>query len=80
MRSLLYVIIIPVHPLLTLALIMIAVYLGSCLIHPYRRCRSCNRSKESHSTLFKGAFGKCLSCRGVGHHIRWGARLLGRKN
>lgn len=55
------------------------VYMGSCIVKPYRACKACHRTKESHSTLFKGAFGACPSCRGVGHHLRFGARLLGRK-
>lgn len=66
-------------PLLTLALVVVAVYLGSCMVHPYVRCSSCNRSKESHSTVFKGAFGPCRACNGRGHHLRFGARILGRK-
>lgn len=61
--------------LLLLALI-VAVYLGSCAAHPYRACRACGRSKESHSTMFKGAFGACRSCAGHGHRVRFGARLL----
>lgn len=67
------------NPILFFALISAAVYLGSCAIHPYRACKACKRSKESHSTLFKGAFGTCRSCKGRGHHLRFGARLLGRR-
>lgn len=66
-------------PILLLALIAVAVYLGSCLVHPYRACNACGRSKESHSTLFRGAFGACRACNGRGHTLRFGARLLGRK-
>ena len=61
-----------------LILIATAIYLGSCARHPYRPCKACGRSKESHSTLFKGAFGRCPSCRGRGQSVRWGARLIGR--
>ncbi|WP_049562284.1 hypothetical protein [Nonomuraea sp. SBT364] len=63
--------------LLLLALIA-AIYLGSCAAHPYRACGACGRSKESHSTMFKGAFGACRSCAGRGHTVRLGARLLGK--
>lgn len=56
-----------------------AVYMGSCVVKPYRACKACKRSKESHSTLFRGAFGRCPACKGVGHHLRFGARILGRK-
>jgi len=69
-----------VHPLFTLILIFIVVYMGSCVIHPYVRCRACNRSKESLSRTFRGAFGPCRSCKGRGHHLRFGARLIGRKD
>jgi hypothetical protein len=62
-----------------LVLAIVVVYLGSCAAHPYRACKACGRSKESHSSLFKGAFGPCPSCKGRGHHLRLGARLLGRK-
>ena len=64
-----------------LALILgVAIVYGlSCLIHPYRACKACRRTKESHSTVFKGAFGACRACGGRGHHLRLGARLLGRK-
>ncbi|MFG3442720.1 hypothetical protein ACGF0J_36230 [Nonomuraea sp. NPDC047897] len=68
------------HPLLIVTLVATAVYLTSCAFHPYMKCKQCNRSKESHSTTFKGAFGKCRTCNGVGHHVRWGARVLGRKS
>lgn len=67
------------NPILFFALISAAVYLGSCVVHPFKACKACKRSKESHSTLFKGAFGACRSCNGRGHHLRLGARLLGRK-
>lgn len=67
------------EPILLLVLAVAVVYMGSCLVHPYKACKACKRSKESHSTLFKGAFGACRSCKGVGHHLRFGARLLGRK-
>lgn len=65
-------------PILLLAIIALVVYLGSCISHPYRACKACGRSKESHSKMFKGAFGRCPSCRGRGHHVRWGARMLGK--
>ncbi|MET8864717.1 hypothetical protein ABZW11_17405 [Nonomuraea sp. NPDC004580] len=65
-------------PILLLALIAAAVYLGSCARHPYRPCKSCGRSKETRSQLFKGAFGACRGCRGRGHYVRWGARLIGK--
>gem|GEM_PF-4733392 len=68
-----------VHPFVILVGILIIGYLISCAFHPYMRCKTCNRSKESHSTTFNGAFGKCRACHGKGHHIRRGARLLGRK-
>lgn len=55
------------------------VYAVSCRVHPYRACKACRRSKESHSTLFKGAFGGCRACGGRGHHLRLGARILGKK-
>lgn len=55
------------------------VYVGSCIVHPYRACKACKRSKESHSTMFRGAFGACRTCNGRGHHLRFGARVLGRK-
>lgn len=61
------------------AIVMAVVYLGSCYFHPYMKCPRCNRSKESHSTTFKGAFGKCRACGGVGHSVRFGAKILGRK-
>lgn len=61
-------------------IISIAIVYGiSCHIHPYRACKACKRSKESYSTMFKGAFGGCRACGGVGHHLRLGARLLGKK-
>lgn len=66
-------------PVLLLALVLVVVYMGSCLVHPYMRCSRCNRSKESHSMVFKGAFGACRACNGRGYHLRFGARLLGRK-
>jgi hypothetical protein len=46
-------------PIVLFALVAAVVYLGSCAVHPYRACKACKRSKESHSTLFKGAFGAC---------------------
>jgi hypothetical protein len=67
------------HPALFFTLVAVAVYLGSCVVHPYKGCKACKRSKESHSTLFKGAFGACRACGGRGHHLRLGARILGRK-
>ncbi|MEV0597614.1 hypothetical protein [Nonomuraea cavernae] len=67
------------HPALVITLVALAVYFGSCYFHPYRKCKACNRSKESHSTTFKGAFGKCRACNGRGHHIRLGARILNQK-
>lgn len=63
---------------LLLVALIAAVYLGSCAVHPYRPCAACGRSKESHSAMFKGAFGPCRSCAGRGHHVRWGARLIGK--
>lgn len=66
-------------PILLLALATAAVYMISCVVHPYRVCKTCNRSKETHSSTFKGAFGPCRSCQGRGHHLRFGARILGRK-
>lgn len=67
------------NPILFFALAAAAIYLGSCAVHPYKACKACKRSRESHSTLFKGAFGTCRSCRGRGHHLRLGARFLGKK-
>lgn len=58
---------------------ILVTYMGSCIVKPYRICKACNRSKESHSSTFKGAFGPCRACKGVGHHVRVGARILGRK-
>ena len=66
------------EPLLVLVLIAV-VYLGSCAVHPYLRCTACNRSKETSSVVFKRAFGPCRNCRGRGHTLRFGARVLGRK-
>ena len=57
----------------------IVVYMGTCIVKPYRVCKACNRSKETHSKLFPGAFGACRACSGRGHHLRLGARILGRK-
>ncbi|MFI7644297.1 hypothetical protein [Nonomuraea sp. NPDC049400] len=54
-------------------------YVASCVVKPYKICKACNRSKESHSKLYKGAFGPCRACKGAGHHVRVGARILGRK-
>lgn len=62
---------------LLLVALIIAVYLGSCAVHPYRPCAACGRSKESRSQMFN-AFGPCRSCSGRGHHVRWGARILGK--
>ncbi|GGO71131.1 hypothetical protein GCM10012289_36140 [Nonomuraea cavernae] len=67
------------HPALVITFIAIGVYLLSCHYHPYMKCKTCNRSKESHSTTFKGAFGKCRACDGRVHHVRFGARILNRK-
>jgi hypothetical protein len=58
---------------------VIVVYMSSCIVKPYRICKACRRTKESHSKIFKGAFGACRSCRGRGHHLRLGARMLGKK-
>ncbi|MFI6507612.1 hypothetical protein ACIBCT_08410 [Streptosporangium sp. NPDC050855] len=69
-----------VHPVLIVAVIAIVFYLASCKFHPYMKCKACNKSKESHSTTFKGAFGKCRVCNGKGHSVRWGARFLGHKD
>lgn len=69
-----------VHPLIIIAGIAVVGYLISCAFHPYMKCKACNRSKESYSETFKGAFGKCRTCNGKGHHVRWGARFLGRKD
>jgi hypothetical protein len=66
-------------PIVFFALVFAAVYLASCAIHPFKACKACKRSRASHSTMFRGAFGACRSCRGRGHHLRFGARLLGRK-
>lgn len=71
---------IPVNLILAITAIAIVIYLVSCKFHPYMRCKTCNRGKESHSTTFKGAFGKCRACNGKGHHVRWGARFLGHKD
>jgi len=65
--------------MLIVTLAVLVVYFGSCYFHPYMKCKTCNRSRESYSTTFKGAFGKCRSCDGRGHHIRFGARVLNRK-
>jgi len=67
------------HPLFWFAVICIVIYMTSCAFHPYMKCSRCNRSRESHSTTFKGAFGKCPACNGIGHSVRLGAKLLGRK-
>lgn len=64
---------------LSLVLGILVVYMGSCILKPYRACKACKRSKESHSKLFKGAFGACRSCNGRGHHLRFGARIMGRR-
>jgi excinuclease UvrABC ATPase subunit len=67
------------HPLIALTIVAVVVYMASCYFHPYQRCKTCNRSKELHSTTFKGAFGKCRACKGVGHSVRLGAKILNRK-
>ena len=67
------------HPALVITLIAIGVYFVSCYFHLYKTCKTCNRSKESHSTTFKGAFGKCRACNGAGHSVRFGAKILNRK-
>ena len=67
------------HPLIWLVIIATVIYLSSCAVHPYMKCGRCNRSKEHHSTSFKGAFGKCGGCNGVGHTVRLGAKILGRR-
>lgn len=70
-----------VHPLIfSIAVVAIGVYGASCIFHPYMKCKQCNRSRESHSATFKGAFGKCRGCNGRGHHVRWGAKMLGTKD
>lgn len=55
-----------------------AVYLLSCAIHPFKVCPACQKTGQSTSTTFKGAFGPCRRCGGSGRRIRAGARLLGR--
>ena len=67
------------NPILFFALCFVIVYMGSCMLKPFRVCKACRRTRESHSKLFKGAFGACRSCNGRGHHLRLGARLLGKK-
>jgi hypothetical protein len=67
------------HPVLVITLVALGVYLVSCFVHPYMKCSNCNRSKEHHSSTFKGAFGTCRACGGRGHTVRLGAKLLGRK-
>ncbi|MGC5015510.1 hypothetical protein ACLQ2R_32520 [Streptosporangium sp. DT93] len=69
-----------VNPVLAIAVILTILYLISCKFHPYMRCKACNKSKESNSTTFKGAFGKCRTCNGKGHSVRLGARFLGHKD
>ena len=67
------------HPVLVITLMALGVYLASCFVHPYMKCSNCNRSKEHHSSTFKGAFGTCRPCGGRGHTVRFGARIFGRK-
>lgn len=57
----------------------IVVNVLSCIVKPYKVCKACNRSRETHSTIFPGAFGSCRACKGVGYRLRFGARILGKK-
>ncbi|KAB8186827.1 hypothetical protein FH608_045880 [Nonomuraea phyllanthi] len=57
----------------------LVVNVASCIFKPYKVCKKCNRSRETHSTIFPGTFGWCRACKGVGYRLRVGARLLGKK-
>lgn len=55
-----------------------AVYLGSCLLHPYIACETCEGKGRHVGTLFTNASRPCHKCSGSGQKQRRGAVLFGR--
>lgn len=64
--------------LVLILLASVALYLGSCFLHPYIRCGTC-RGKSKHSgALFTNATRPCHKCSGTGQKQRAGAVLMSR--
>jgi hypothetical protein len=67
--------------MLVLVLILvsaIAVYLGSCMLHPYVACETCEGKGKHSGALFTKASRPCHACSGAGQKQRAGAVLLSR--
>ncbi|MGO8957210.1 MAG: hypothetical protein ACLQFR_07565 [Streptosporangiaceae bacterium] len=62
--------------LLLLALILAAVYLGSCLIWPYAKCTACLGSRRNPGSN-RRRHGRCKACRGTGERLGLGTRIIG---
>ncbi|MGW5359051.1 hypothetical protein [Actinopolymorpha pittospori] len=58
---------------------LVAIYLGSCLVHPYQDCPSC-KGTSKHRGSVMGGLRLCHRCNGTGRVRRAGSILLGRGN
>ena len=56
----------------------IVVYLGSCLLHPYVACETCEGKGKHSGGVFAKASRPCHACSGAGQKQRAGAALLAR--
>jgi hypothetical protein len=54
------------------------VYFGSCLLHPYIACETCEGKARHGGGLFTKATRPCHACSGTGQKLRPGAAVLGR--
>lgn len=54
--------------------VVIVLYIGTCLIWPYRFCRRCQGGKRL--APIGRVFRNCPSCGGSGRHTRGGAKLI----
>jgi hypothetical protein len=61
--------------LMLMALVLAAVYLGSCLIWPYGLCLACLGSRRNPGSSRK-RHGRCKVCRGTGERLRAGTRII----
>lgn len=64
--------------LVTILIATLVVYFGSCLLHPYVPCETCEGKGKHGGALFGNASRPCHACSGGGQKQRAGAVLLGR--
>lgn len=65
------------YPWPTVIVTFVAIYVGSLLLHPNRRCPACRKTPGKHwGWLFSYASRQCTTCDGSGRRPRWGTSVI----